>query len=61
MLEWVVILKREPRKLKNIFVEYELQSIVLFGSAFDTCVYLMSSSKSHRIVNVVKMRKVLFL
>ena len=54
MLDWLVNLKREPWKVKNKFVEYELQITVDNGSAFYTYVVLNSLSTWHRIVDIVK-------
>ena len=61
LIEWLVTLKGEPRKLKFKIVQYQLQLIAHNGSAFDTYVVLNGSSNWHRIVNIVKMEKVLFL
>ena len=42
MLDWIFTSKRDHRKLKNKYVEFELQLITFNGSAFDN--YVVSNN-----------------
>ena len=53
-LDWLVTLKREPRKVKIRTFEFESHSTAHNGSAFDRYVVLNSLSNWHRKVNYVK-------
>ena len=57
MLKWRVTFKVEPKKVGNKIVDYEIQSEVYIGSAFDTYIALKIVSNWIRIINIVKKGK----
>ena len=54
MLDHVLSLKGEPKKVKNEIVEYSLSLIAHNGSGFDSCVVLNNLPRVRSVVKLVK-------
>ena len=53
MLDWLVTLKGEPRKVKYEIVDFELQLMAHNGSAFDTYIGLNNLPNWHRLIDII--------
>ena len=60
MLDWLVTLKGEPKKVKMKIVKYELQLKSHNGGACDMYVILIILSNWYRILNIIKKWKIMF-
>ena len=54
MLDSLLTLKGEPKKVDGKIVEYELYMLAHNGSSFDTYIILNNLPKWRRIVNIIK-------
>ena len=54
ILDWLVTLKGEPRRVKNENIEYDLRSIDHIDSAFNTYVVMNGLSNWQKIVNIIR-------
>ena len=57
MLDYILKLECEPKKVKNKVLEHEIQMHADNGSGFDTCIILKNLSCDRRIVDLIRTGK----